>query len=110
MLTAAHCCAHTFTNKYVKLGGKRNIKVEVKEAKKHPQFSFKSMQYDICVATLDRDVMTDPRIKDYVEVVLLPNGQDCDDDHKIHMDATGWGYFKGCKISEASCISYSSSY
>ena len=52
--------------------------------------------YDICVVTLDRDVLANENIKNHVDVALLPTGDDCDVKSML-MNATGWGYFHGCK-------------
>ena len=57
-------------------------------------------EYDICIVTLDRDVFADKNIKDELEVAMLPNGEDCDNINNkksMEMNATGWGYFHGCK-------------
>ena len=57
--------------------------------------------YDICVVTLDRDVLADKYIKNNVEIALLPIDKqpeaepDCDV-KSTPVNATGWGYFHGC--------------
>ena len=96
VLTAAHCCSRH--KDYVHLGENLEFKVKITETKHHPKFETKSFHYDLCVVTLEKDVTIDEKIKDHVEVVLLPNARnwkDCDA-KSFDMDATGFGYWHGC--------------
>ena len=95
MLTAAHCCQRPVSHVSVGEEGKYNIQIE--GATIHPKFSSTTFKYDICVVTLVEDVTTDDKIKQYVSIARLPNGRDCDIRHGLQMDATGWGYYHGCK-------------
>ena len=82
------------------MGEKRDIKVGIKAIRDHPKFNSVMYEYDICIVTLDRDVFADKNINDELEVALLPNGEDCDNisnKKPMEMNATGWGYFHGCK-------------
>ena len=103
MLTAAHCCNRGLT--YVRLGETGDYEVKLKSIKKHPKFDSKLFQYDFCVLTLKEDVMNNKQIKPNVQIARLTPGDkkmivDCDEKtlpKENVADATGFGYFRGCK-------------
>ena len=94
MLTAAHCCNRGLT--YVRLGETGHYEVKIEIIKKHPKFDSLKFKYDFCVLTLKEDVMNNKQIKPNVQIARLPTGYDCDN-KTLAMDATGFGYFRGCK-------------
>ena len=101
MLTAAHCCNRGLT--YVRLGETGHYEVKIESIKKHPKFDSQKFKYDFCVLTLKEDVTNNKQIKPNVQIARLPtcdkkNAKECDCDKKtLQMDATGFGYFRGCK-------------
>ena len=66
-------------------------------------FSNVNFNYDFCVVTLSKDVTLDADIKGDVELAKLPIKLpklpvDCDKKSDCIMEATGFGYFHGCKF------------
>ena len=63
-------------------------------------FNNVDFNYDFCVVTLSKDVTVDADIKGDVEVAKLPDltKPDCDEQGDCFMEATGFGYFHGCKL------------
>ena len=94
MLTAAHCCNRGLT--YVRLGETGHYEVKIESIKKHPRFDSQTFKYDFCVLKLKEDVTNNIQLKPNVQIARLPTGYDCDK-KTLHMDATGFGYFRGCK-------------
>ena len=61
-------------------------------------FNNVDFNYDFCVVTLSKDVTVDADIKGDVEIAKLPIKADCDAKKDCIMEATGFGYFHGCKL------------
>ena len=105
VLTAAHCCNRGLT--YVRLGETGDYEVKLKSIKRHPKFDSKKFKYDFCVLTLAEDVTINIHMKPNVQIARIPTGNprkpimsDCDKKafpDEQNMDATGFGFYRGCK-------------